>query len=336
MAHQPTQSDVARAAGVSRGLVSLALSGSAVVSETTRERILAAARELGYTRDLGAASLAKRRSPVLGVVLPDLRNPFFEEVLSVLQPQAESQDLLPLTATSSNDPERERLILRRFRELRVFGVVIVSPVEPLAELEQAAAATPMVLIGADVDSATLNAVHVDEDAAARLLVAHVVARGWDSVISLADHGSAGGVWVERRQRALQAAAVAAGLPFRRARDQGEAGIATLLRELFAARDAAPPRPAVVAHNDMVASNALAVLRSLGLTPGRDIALIGFDDTYLARRPEFDITSVSQDCDLLVSRAMAALRATAAVGPGTPPARARQWAVAPTLSVRSTS
>ena len=88
MGKNPTQSDVARLAGVSRGLVSLALSGSPMVAEDSRRRILAAAEELGYTRDLGAATLAAGRSQVLGVVLPDLRNPFFEDLIDALQRRA--------------------------------------------------------------------------------------------------------------------------------------------------------------------------------------------------------------------------------------------------------
>ena len=75
----PTQADVARMAGVSRGLVSLALAGRPGVSSATRRRIQDAADRLGYSRDLSAASLATGSSPVLGIILPNLRNPFFRD-----------------------------------------------------------------------------------------------------------------------------------------------------------------------------------------------------------------------------------------------------------------
>ena len=112
MAADPTQRDVARAAGVSRGLVSLALSGSSLVADDTRERIVQVAHELGYTRNLGAASLASKRSPVVGVVLPDLRNPFFESVVDNLQHEADGLGLLPLVATSADDRSRETTVLQ--------------------------------------------------------------------------------------------------------------------------------------------------------------------------------------------------------------------------------
>lgn len=85
----PTQTDVARMAGVSRGLVSLALAGRPGVSSATRRRLQDAADRLGYSRDLSAASLATGSSPVLGIILPNLRNPFFETVVSYLSVAAE-------------------------------------------------------------------------------------------------------------------------------------------------------------------------------------------------------------------------------------------------------
>ncbi|AXE40250.1 LacI family DNA-binding transcriptional regulator [Acidipropionibacterium virtanenii] len=303
MGKNPTQSDVARVAGVSRGLVSLALSGSPMVAEESRRRIIAAAQELGYTRDMGAATLAAGRSQVLGVVLPDLRNPFFEGVVDAVQAHAATLRLLPLVATSSDDREREALILTRFRELRVAGVIMVSPVQPLTDLEVAATAQLTVLIGADVASESLDTVHVDEDAAARLVADHLVERGWRSVVSLSEHVGDGEVWIERRQEALATAAGAAGLPFAGVEGRPGHGASAALREYLPRLG---ERAAVVAHNDLVAIDALAVARDAGLRPGRDVAVIGFDDTYMAQRPEFDVTSVSQDTGELARQAMEAL------------------------------
>ena len=79
-AHAATQSDVARAAGVSRSLVSLALSGSPKVVADTRRRIREAAASPGYRVNVSASSLARRSSTIIGLVLPNLRNAFFEQV----------------------------------------------------------------------------------------------------------------------------------------------------------------------------------------------------------------------------------------------------------------
>lgn len=327
MGKNPTQSDVAHLAGVSRGLVSLALSGSPMVAEDSRRRIIAAAQELGYTRDMGAATLAAGRSQVLGVVLPDLRNPFFEGVVDAIGAHATTLKLLPLVATASDDRDREALILTRFRELRVAGVIMVSPVQPLADLEIAARAQPTVLIGADVASSSLDTVHVDEDAAARLVTAHLIERGWRSVVSLSEHSGPGEVWIERRQEALAAAARDSGLPFTGVEGGRGLSASAALREYLPRLG---ERAAVVAHNDLVAMDALAVMRDAGLRPGRDVAVIGFDDTYMARRPEFDVTSVSQDTGELAQQAMGALLER-------DEDRGRHESVVrPTLAVRSSS
>lgn len=305
----------------------MALSGSEKVAPATRERIIAVAQDLGYTRDLGAASLASGCSPVLGVVLPDLRNPFFELVVRHLDPKAAAQGLVPFIATALDSTQQEALILERLREMRVVGVIMVSPVQPIEELERAAESLPIVLIGADVEPKGLDIVHVDEDEAAKLIMDHLVERGWTSVISLADEAGPGGVWVERRQRAMREAATRAHLPFHLV-DPGVAPVAAGegLHRLLDSLE----RPAVVAHNDLVAVDALAAVRKSGRVVGRDVAIIGFDDTHLASRSEFSLTSVSQDPETLVELAMTAL---AKRQTGTPGA---EHVTQPTLVARSSS
>lgn len=341
----PTQSDVARAAGVSRGLVSRALSGDPSVTPATRKRIMSAAEELGYTRNLGAATLAARRSPVMGVVLPDLRNPFFESIVDALQSEAAAAGLLPLIATASNDRSREATILHRFREFRVAGVAIISPVQTLENLAAAALSLNMVLVGAPGAVDNLTSVHVDEAAAARLIVRHASERGWRKIISISEETGPGQVWAELRRDALAAAAREAGIPFTALEAHTGATVSWRLHELLAgegSREAnGPDNPIdalqgslIVGHNDLVALDLLAALRAMGYAPGRDVGVIGFDDTHLARRPEFDITSVSQDDAQLARLTVEALTAQADNRRST--AEGREWAVTPSLSVRSSS
>ena len=199
----PTQTDVARMAGVSRGLVSLALAGRPGVSSATRRRLQDAADRLGYSRDLSAASLATGSSPVLGIILPNLRNPFFETVVSYLSVAAERVGWLPLVGTASDDTRHEEAVLRRFREFRAVGVIVVSPVGDLESLAALSGPTsPLVLLGAENQSGVVPCVHVDEDTAAQLIVEHLGSQGVRRVVSLAEECGSGMVWVLRRRAAL--------------------------------------------------------------------------------------------------------------------------------------
>lgn len=328
MKRNPTQQDIAEAAGVSRGLVSLALSGAPHVAEETRERILRTARELGYTRNLGAASLAANRSQLIGVILPNLRNPFFEGVVDAIQKRAEERGFMALFAATSNDPAREESIMQRFRELRASGIVAVSTVRDRQNLREMAELVPLVLVGAPPMGGSIDAIHVDERAAADLVVSHALERDWRKIVHISDDAGAGRVWVERRRDALIDAAREAGLPFTLI-DAGEdlMQIARMEKDLWKVG-----RVAIVAHNDLLGSDAIAAVRAAGMDPGVDVGVIGYDDTYLSRRPEYDMTSVRQDPDAFAIRTLEALdsRGGDLSMPG------REWRLEPTLSVRSST
>ncbi|MDR1264785.1 MAG: LacI family transcriptional regulator [Propionibacteriaceae bacterium] len=290
MAQVPTQEDVARAAGVSRGLVSLALADSSRVADATKKRILEAADRLGYVRNLGAASLASNRSPVVGVLLPDLRNPFFEDVVDSLQRNAEPRGLVVLVATASNDRQRERAVMRRFRELRAMAVVLVSPGASARVMREYARQVPVVTLGLARSGGLVDAVHVDEATAGRLVAARLRALDVSELLHLALDAGRRDSTIAARRDAVEAAARAEGLAFRCAE--------TMDGALAAASAARPRELGIVAHNDLEAIALVSALRLNGLSPGPSLPVVGFDDTYLAAMPEFGLTSVSQDPDAL--------------------------------------
>lgn len=328
MGRETTQSDVAREAGVSRGLVSLALSDSPVVAAATKQRIREVANRLGYMRHLGAASLASRRSLVVGMVLPDLRNPFFEDVVDAVQASADEAGLLSLIATASNDSSREALIVERFQELRASGIIVVSPVQPADRLAELGDTVPVVLIGTEPVGGCVDVIHVDEVAAAELVLDHLVERRWQRVLYVSAEAGAGEVWVEHRRVAFESSARRRGVPFAVAR--ADDSVTDVLRSALDVGDR--PRLAVVAHNDLVAAEVVFAVRAMGLAPGQDVAVVGFDDTYLARHAGFSMSSVRQDADELSAVAMKALRSRAEE----PTQPGREWVMDPTLSVRASS
>ncbi|APZ09469.1 hypothetical protein BWX38_09725 [Acidipropionibacterium acidipropionici] len=325
---RPTQTDVAREAGVSRALVSMALTGTGRVAPQTRNRIRAAASRLGYARNLSAANLATSTSPVIGVILPDLRNPFFEDLVAVIGRNAEAAGLLPLLATASNEVDRERLTMRRFRELQVRGVITVSPAVPREELQDYGESLPLVVVGESGLGGLVDTVRLDEDAAATRLIGHLAGRGWSYIgylyddVFQRDRGLAG------RRQALITAARRAGVELTVHRVEG--GVADVVGRLC--EDVRDRRTAIIGHNDLLATEITSAVRSHGLMVGTDVGVAGYDDTSLARRSQADLTSVGQS---IAEQGEAAVGwiASRALDQEQP---ARHIATPPLLSVRSST
>lgn len=123
--------DVAAKAGVSIATVSHVLNGTRVTRQQTRERVLLAVRELGYSQNQAARNLARGRSTLLGLLISDVRNPFFPDITAAFQDQALAHDMDALVMNTNYDPQRTLTAVRRLIGLQVPGVAILtSQIDP--------------------------------------------------------------------------------------------------------------------------------------------------------------------------------------------------------------
>ncbi|WP_158887725.1 LacI family DNA-binding transcriptional regulator [Amycolatopsis anabasis] len=286
---RPTMEDVAARAGVSRALVSLVMRGSPKVSEHRRAAVLKAAEELGYSPHVMARSLASRTSTVLGVMVSDLRNAFFAEVVEGLDAAAQAAGFSLILNTGGRSPSRERSALAGLLSFRPAGVVLLSPVLPASAIEEAAEQCPVVLVSRTSRASTVDTVNDDGEAGAALAVDHLVALGHRRIA----HLDGGGAFVAAaRRKGYRAAMLRHGLePRVIASEHTDTAGEKAVREVLNSPGDMPT--ALLAGNDFNAVGAISALEEAGLRVPADVSVVGYDNTSLAALRHLSLTTVDQ-------------------------------------------
>jgi DNA-binding LacI/PurR family transcriptional regulator len=284
---RPRLEDVAARVGVSTASVSLVLRGVPGPSAETRERVLAAAAELGYRADRAASMLARRRRHLLGVML-DVLNPFHAELVEEIHVAADRAGYEVVLATLTRDRDEDRAI-ETLLGFRCEALILLGPDASDDRLDRLAAQAPCVVVGRTAGDAAVDVVRSSDDVGVDAALDHLIRLG-HSRVAFVDGGS-GAVAIARR-RGYRRAMRRAGLPPQVLRgDHTEAGGIRAGRRLAAADD----RPtAVMASNDRLAVGLMDALLRAGVEVPKAVSVVGYDDSTLARLAHIDLTSVNQD------------------------------------------
>ena len=283
-----TMEDVAREAGVSRALVSLVMRDSPKVSEKRRARVLAAAKRLGYRPNAMARGLASRRTRTIGVLLNDLRNPFFAEMMDGIASAADELDYRLLIGTGRRKADGERRAVDSFFEHRADGLLLVSPRLPLAEVLAIGRSTPTVAVGRPLRDAHVDSVTNDDLAGARLAIRHLTELGHRRIAHI-DGGRGAGAAARRRGYVREMERLGLEPHVVPGEFTDAAGVRAAERLLDG--DALPT--AVFAANDLVAAGALDRFEDSGLRVPGDISIVGYDNTFLAALHHMSLTTIDQ-------------------------------------------
>lgn len=305
--------DIAQRAGVHPSTVSRVLNEDAAarLSAATRERVLEVARELGYRPNRLARSLKLRRANLLGILVPDVTNPFFAHIFRAVEDVAREQGFGVVLGNTDDLPDRAVRHVETLGEGHIDGVLVATARRDdpaIARLERLG--LPFVLVNRRRDCASDWWVASDDERGARLVARHLAALGHTRIALL--RGPDDVSTAAERLAGFRAGLAEAGLalderllaPGGFTEETGYAGMARLLRL------PAPCRPtAVFALNDLGAIGALRAARDAGLAVPRELSIVGYNDIPLAALVAPPLTTVHvplyemgrRAAELLISR-----------------------------------
>lgn len=297
-----TVRDVAALAGVSISTVSRALSAPDMVNEVTRQRVIDAARELDYRPNPAARGLRVGRTSNLGLLIPDLENPFFASVTKGVQSRARAAGYAVFVADSDEDPAQEIELIANLAP-QVDGIILASPRAASEELLDAVAGKAVVMLNREVGD--IPSITIDNADGILQAVSHLRALGHRTIAYAS--GPAHSWSGEERRKGM--AAVAEAFPDLTVVQLGH------FRPYFSggypAADlaVASGATAVIAYNDVMALGIVDRLRHRGISVPGDMSVVGFDDVPVASLVSPALTTVQiplaglgrRGVDLLVER-----------------------------------
>jgi DNA-binding LacI/PurR family transcriptional regulator len=295
--------DVAKEAGVSSATVSRVLAGRDTVAEATRVHVLGVAERMGYRINQVARSLSSRTSDMVAVMLPDITNPFFSELVKGVQSAAFRRGLTTLICNTENDPALERryldgLLASQVRYILVVGLTLDS------ETVQGYVSAGLTFIALDRPLQHSSAVLVQSDnrGGGELAVRHLIGLGHRRIAHIAGPADVP-LSADRRQGYLDAVR-AAGIDVDDAllveSEFSEQGGARAFEELVRRGGGFT---AIFAADDLIAMGALASARQSGRSVPEDLSLVGFDDVLHVRFTAPPLTTVRQDAMAMGDRAV---------------------------------
>jgi LacI family transcriptional regulator len=288
--------DVARHANVSTTTVSKVLRNAYGASPAMRAKVREAMEELGY-RPYAAARGMRGQTYTIGIIVPDIRNPFFAEILDGVTERLQGTDYQVLLGTGGNGEGPEALVSEAMIDRGMDAVLMVAPVSTRRHLEHVARTIPTVVIGRHGQSSAYDTVADDDIAGAALIVDHLADLGHRRIAHI-EHHETDPVRTKEMPNALRALGYRQAMTARGLADEIDIASTSYTRQggYLGAKQLLdrPIRPtAIFAGADIVAMGVLEALDEAGLSVPGDISVAGYDNTMFADFSPISLTTVDQ-------------------------------------------
>ncbi len=299
--------EIAVEAGVSIATVSRVMNQSAAVSEKSRQKVMAAVEKLNYVPNGTARNLSTSSSNLVGVVVPDINNPFFSSLLQGVTRAADEKGLHVFLFSTDENTEREHQVLTTMREHRMCGIII-APVSERDErsLQQLtnfeARGIPVVLLDREIGTDQFDSVVTDDEDGVYRAVSTLIREGHRriAIITGPEASRPGRERAKGYFRAMREFDVPIPPEYVR---EGDFKADRAWGEALALMSLPEPPTAILSSNNMTTFGCMRAFSQLGLKVGRDIALISFDDIDALKWLNYDISVVNRDVPFMGEHAM---------------------------------
>lgn len=298
-----TLQQVAEHAGVSRATASLIVRNSPKISKETREKVLASMRELGYVYDRVAANLRSQRSSTVGLIITDIANPFYSELLIGVHHALEKEGYTVVLGTTFDLDTKQDRLLSTMLEHRVGGVILCpvseSSKETIDRIKQMD--IPTVLAVRELPGVNYDYVGIDYKVGAQMAVDHLIQKGHKRIAFLGG-SSESSAWKERKEgycTALKEFGIEVNESLIVESSVTREGGSAAVKEVLHLSD---PPTAAFCFNDLVAFGVMQGLKGAGLIPEQTMAIVGFDNVLEAALSNPPLTTISSFARVIGSHA----------------------------------
>jgi DNA-binding LacI/PurR family transcriptional regulator len=285
--------DVAKKAGVSIATVSKVINNTGNMRESTRQKVKETMKQMNYQPSVMASALMGKKTETLGLLVPDISNPFFSEMARTIEDRAHERGMSVIMCSTDENAEKELKYVELLQRKQVDGFIVASSFHDKSLLQELIKNNiPLVMLTQDDPSLDVSKVSVDDFKGGYEATSYHFSNGHRKIAIIAENAHSSILRIYGYREAHEAYGVACNEEYILRTNASIPSGKKIFEELFSRTDIDPPT-AIFACNDQLAIGVIQGARERGLEIPKDLAIIGFDNTILATTTVPGLTTVAQ-------------------------------------------